>query len=225
MFITFEQPRPADCGVASCGSQETGKKEAYRTLEEEPSANSEAWGQRLTCSGSVVTFTEPDFKKVVGHLLEMFLKRLTKSLWNHEPKNITLLQHLEVPPCSPLLPPQMTPWHPRQHALSCSSCLPASPSNFNRLQQLSGHRPLLSLRDTQKQWQGGPKIQTTQNNNTNWPHRDHKLSSERHRSELIRPEPHDLVKKSRCDDCGQYCDSPNPKSTPKVLFWICFVEI
>lgn len=110
-----------------------------------------------------------------------------------------MLQHLEVPPRSPLQPPQTTPWHPHQHALSSSSCLPASPSNFNRLQQLSGHRPPLSLRDTQKQRQGGPKIQTAQNNNTNRPHRDHKLSSERHRSEMIRSELRDLVKKKSHD--------------------------
>lgn len=117
-------------------------------------------------------------------------------------KNITLLQHLEVPPRSPVLPPQTTPWHQHQHqhALSSSSCLPASPSNFNRLQQLSGHRPLLSLRDAQKLWQRGPKIQTAPNNNTNWPHRDHKLSSETHRSELIRSEPRDLVEKKRSHD-------------------------
>lgn len=77
---------------------------------------------------------------------------------------------------------------------------------------------------------GGPKIQTAQNNNTNWPHRDHKRSSERHRSEPIRTELRDLVekrrkKKSWCDDCGQYCNSLNPQFTPKVLVWICFVKI
>lgn len=142
----------------------------------------------------------------------MSLKWLTKSLCNHEPKNITLLQHLEVPPCSPLQPPQTTSWHPHQHALSSSSCPPASPSNFNRLQQLSGHRPPLSLRDTQKQWQGGPKIQTAQNNNTNWPHRYHKLSSERHISELIRSEPRDLVKKKKVMTWWLWTILQQPKS-------------
>lgn len=69
----------------------------------------------------------------------MSLKWLTKSLCNHEPKNITLLQHLEVPPCSPLQPPQTTTsWHPHQHALSSSSCPPASPSNLTDCNSWAG---------------------------------------------------------------------------------------